>query len=125
MVAITVAQIEFLRPSADTEDAIRDLAVEFGLITDYTSMIIVRDEQFSVLGIIRRNRDRVSVERTLREQRQTQQPVSRRVDQNQPTFQKSRPSSGNGNGGGAVGMEVLIFAILTAVIMRRRRRLKV
>lgn len=112
------SQLDYFGADADVEDAIADLAVEYGLVTDFTSMLVVRDEVFDMLGIKRTNRDRVANERSVREQRAAQQPVSRRVDQQQPMFNKSRPSFGGG--GGALGLEVL-FLLGLALFGRRLR----
>jgi len=103
------SQLDYFGADADVEDAIADLAVEFGLVTDFTSMLVVRDEVFDALGIKRTNRDRVAGERSVREQRAAQQPVSRRVDQQQPMFNQSRPSH---TGGGALGLELLFLGLL-------------
>jgi len=103
------SQLDYFGADADVEDAIADLAVEFGLVTDFTSMLVVRDEVFDALGIKRTNRDRVAGERSAREQRAAQQPVSRRVDQQQPMFNQSRPSH---TGGGALGLELLFLGLL-------------
>jgi hypothetical protein len=36
---------------ADTNQAVTDTAMKYGLVTDYTSMLIVRDEMFDAYGI--------------------------------------------------------------------------
>jgi len=113
------SQLDYFGADTDVEDAIADLAVEFGLVTDFTSMLVVRDEVFDALGIKRTNRDRVANERIVREQRAAQQPVSRRVDQQQPMFNQSRPSH-TGSGGSALGLELLFLGLL-ALLGRRLR----
>ena len=35
---------------ADLKQAITDLGVEYGLVTDYTAMVVVRDEVFDATG---------------------------------------------------------------------------
>lgn len=112
------SRLDYFGADPDVEDAIADLAVEYGLVTDYTSMLVVRDEVFDALGIDRTNRDRVANERSAREQREARQPVSRRVDEQQPMFNLPRPSPGSG--GGAMGFELLLLALL-AVFGRRLR----
>jgi Ca-activated chloride channel family protein len=115
------AKMDYFGADQDTEDAITDLAVEYGLVTDFTSMIVVRDEIFAAQGIKRTNRDRVAAEQTARETRATQKPQSRRVDQHQPMYPKKRPSTGGGgSGGGAFGLPML-FALLGVILFRRRR----
>jgi Ca-activated chloride channel family protein len=115
------AKMDYFGADQDTEDAITDLAVEYGLVTDFTSMIVVRDEIFAAQGIKRTNRNRVAAEQTARETRATQKPQSRRVDQHQPMYPKKRPSTGGGgSGGGAFGLPML-FALLGVILFRRRR----
>lgn len=82
--------------SNDSKQAITDLALEHGLVTDYTSMIVVRDEVFQSHGITRMNRDRLAVENAAQQQRAQSTPKSNRVDQQQPMYSQSRPSLGGG-----------------------------
>ncbi|MGI9204251.1 MAG: VIT and vWA domain-containing protein [Woeseiaceae bacterium] len=109
------SKMDYFGADQDTEDAITDLASEYGLVTDYTSMIVVRDEVFAAQGIRRTNRDRVATEQVARQTRATQAPQSRRVDQQQPMYQKKRPSTG----GGALGLPMII-GTLGILFMRRR-----
>jgi len=112
------AQLDYLGADSDTEDAITDLAVEYGLVTDYTSMLVVRDEVFAALGIQRTNRDRVAIERQARERRAQQAPVNRRVDQQRPMYGNQRPAPG---GTGATGIEAIALLLLAALVSMRRR----
>lgn len=112
------AKMDYLGADRDTEDAIADLAIEYGLVTDYTSMVVVREEVFAAQGIKRSNRDRVADERAAREQRAAQAPQNRRVDQQQPMYTNKRPSTGNG--GGAAGLPILL--LMTGVLLYRRQR---
>ncbi|HMB72571.1 MAG TPA: VIT and VWA domain-containing protein [Gammaproteobacteria bacterium] len=114
------SRLDLFGTDEDIELAIRDLAIEYGLLTDWTSMIVVRDDIFEALGIERRNRERVTDERVAREQRRDQAPSSRRVDQNQPMFNQPRPSSGGG--GGAIGLELIVLLGLAIPALRRARR---
>ena len=66
------AKMDYFGADQDTEDAITDLATEYGLVTDYTSMVVVRDEVFEAQGIKRRNRDRVATEHTAQQARAAQ-----------------------------------------------------
>jgi Ca-activated chloride channel family protein len=114
------AKMDYFGTDQDTEDAITDLAIEYGLVTDYTSMIVVREEVFAAQGIKRSNRDRVAAEQVARQARAQQKPQSRRVDQHQPMYAKKRPSTGGGgSGGGAFGLP-MILALLGVMIFRRR-----
>jgi Ca-activated chloride channel family protein len=116
------AKMDYFGTDGDTEDAITDLAVEYGLVTDYTSMIVVRDEVFAAQGIKRSNRDRVATERAAQQTR-AQQPVQpRRADTQQPMYTKKRPSTGGGgSGGGAAGLP-MILALSGLLALRRRKQ---
>ncbi len=109
------AKMDYFGADSDTEDAITDLAVEYGLVTDYTSMIVLRDEVFTAQGIRRSNRDRVATEQAAQQVRAAKAPSSQRVDQHQPMYQKKRPSTG----GGAAGLPMLL--ILSALLLVRRK----
>ena len=101
----------------DEKQAITDLALEYGLVTDYTSMIVVRDEVFQSLGIQRNNRGRLAIEHAAQQQRsQTSGVTSRRVDQQQPMYSQSRSSLG----GGAVSPWLLMFAVFLVLLHRRK-----
>ena len=115
------AEIDYYGEEGDRAEAITDLAVEYGLVTDHTSMIVVREEVFRALGIDRRNRDRVAAERQDRDQRSQRAPVSRRADQASPMFSAPRPSSGS-SGGGAMGLELLAMALMGILAAARRFR---
>lgn len=115
------SKMDYFGADQDTEDAITDLATEYGLVTDFTSMIVVRDEVFAAQGIKRNNRQRVATERDAQQVRSTQAPQPRRVDQQQPMYQKKRPrTGGGGSGGGAVGLPMLIG--LGGLLLYRRRK---
>lgn len=109
-------QMNIFGEDPDMHQAVTDLAVEYGLVTDYTSMIVLREEVFQQHGIERRNRDRLALEQQAQQQR-AQQPVqSRRVDASQPMFQTNQPSF---HGGGALGLEWLLAGGL--LLLRKRK----
>ncbi len=96
---------------ADTKQAVIDLALEYSLVTDYTSMLVVREEVFQELGIERKNKQRVETESKAREQRAAQPVRNNRKDEQQPAFNAPRayPKSGGGGGGGALGPWMLVL----------------
>lgn len=116
------SRMDYFGSDADTEEAITDLAIEYGLVTDFTSMIVVREEVFAAQGIKRSNRDRVATERAAQKVRATQAPQNRRADQQKPMFKKNRPSTGGGSGGGAAGLPMILA--LSGLLMLRRRKQK-
>ena len=81
----------------DHQQAITEIALEYGLVTNYTSMLVLREEQFSTYNIKRNNKHRVENEAKARKQR-ANQPVRQPTKNsgNKPMFKKSRPSSGSG-----------------------------
>lgn len=116
------SKMDYFGADKDTEDAISDLAIEYGLVTDYTSMIVVRDEVFAAQRIKRSNRDRVATERAAQQSRARQAPQTRRIDQNRPMYTKRRPSTGGGgSGGGAAGLP-MILALSGLLGLRRRNQ---
>jgi Ca-activated chloride channel homolog len=117
-------QIDYLGEDADSRQAIIDVAKEYGLVTDYTSMIVVREEQFQNYSIERHNQARVVKEQAARQQRSSAPVVDHRVDKQQPMYSKPRayPSSGH-SGGGALGpwLLLLLFPLWKASQQRRNR----
>jgi len=94
---------------ADLKQAIVDLGVEYGLVTDYTAMVVVRDEVFDAHGIKRSNQARLATEEAARQQRAQRPVVSRRVDTQQPMYSSSRAS--HSSGGGALDAWTLLLLL--------------
>jgi Ca-activated chloride channel family protein len=119
-------EIDNFGPDADLDDAILDLGVSYGLVTDHTSMVVLREEVFEQLGIERRNATRSDIERAAREQRTLQTPTSPLVDQAEPMFAGNRAThSGGAPGGGAGALspwEVALMLLGTGAILLIRRR---
>jgi Ca-activated chloride channel family protein len=113
-------EMEDFGEQADLKRAATDLALEYGLVTDYTSMIVLREEQFVAHNIQRHNQARVAVEQAAQQQRAASAPVSRRVDSQQPMYSSSRASH-SGSGSGAIdGWTVLLLLILLLAACRQR-----
>ena len=93
---------------ADLKQAIVDLGVEYGLVTDYTAMVVVRDEVFDAHGIKRSNQARLATEAAARQQRAQRPAVSRTVDRQQPMYTSSRASH---SGGGALDAWTLLLLL--------------
>ena len=103
---------------ADLRQAVVDLGVEYGLVTDYTAMVVVHDEVFEELGIDRSNQARRAVEEAARQLRGDRAPVSRRVDTEQPVYATNRASH---SGGGAMDAWALLLLLPLAWVVSRRR----
>lgn len=108
---------------ADLKRAATDLALEYGLVTDYTSMLVLREDQFAARNIQRRNEARVAVEQASRQQRAQSAPVSRRVDTQQPMYSGSRAGHGGGShGGGAFDVGTVAVLLMLLLLVRRQAR---
>jgi Ca-activated chloride channel family protein len=102
-------RLDYFGEDADIEQAITDVAIENGLVTDYTSMIVLREERYKELGINRFNQARVKNEQLARQERLVQGTRNNRVDYNQPMY--SKPRASHGNGGGAFGPWMLLLLL--------------
>ncbi len=115
------SQLDYFGADADIEQAITDVATQYGLVTDYTSMLVVRDEVFQQLNIQRNNKQRVEKEQQARQTRAQQPVTSKRVDSQQPMFNKPRSTLGGG-GSGAFDiwmMTALLLLLATGYIRHR------
>ncbi|MBY4677420.1 VIT and vWA domain-containing protein [Marinobacterium arenosum] len=112
------AEQDYLGADADARQAMKDLALQYDLVTDQTSMVVLRDEVFAAMNIDRDNRTRVANEQQARVQR-AQLPVQQRqADQQQPMFSGNSASlgGGNGNGGGNGSGAVSPWLLLVVLI---------
>ncbi len=110
-------QIADFGEKADIKQAVVDLATEYGLVTDYTSMLVVSDEVFKRHGIARDNQARLANEEAAQAQRAQRAVPSRRVDTQQPMYSGSRPSHGSGS----VDLWGLMLLLPLAWLAMRRR----
>ena len=107
---------------ADLKQAIVDLGVEYGLVTDYTAMVVVRDEVFDAHGIKRSNKARLATETVARQQRAQRPAVSRRVDAKQPMYTSSRASHSGGSGALDAWTLLFLLPLVWLTWQRRHRR---
>lgn len=115
-------RLDYFGEDTDIEQAIIDVAVESGLVTDYTSMIVLREERYKELGINRLNRTRVLNEQLARQERAVSGLRDTRVDQHQPMYQKPRASHGNGGGAYGPWMLLLLLPLMIQHVRTRKRR---
>ncbi|MEM9681667.1 MAG: VIT and VWA domain-containing protein [Pseudomonadota bacterium] len=126
-----LGEIEEFGENADRKQVVTDLGVEYGLVTPYTSMVVVRDRVFAEKGIERRNEKRRAEETTAQKQRAAQPVRTTRMDQSAPMFTKNRAAysggrSGGGGGGGSTDLLGLVLLLaLGGVALRYRRRVAV
>ncbi len=115
-------QMDYFGEDADIEQAIVDVAIANGLVTDYTSMIVLPEERYKELGINRLNRDRIEKEQLARQERALNGVRDNRVDHTQPMY--SSPRAGHANGGGAFGpwMFLLLLPLLIQHLRGRKHQ---
>ncbi|MBQ0756127.1 MAG: hypothetical protein KBT54_03415, partial [Amphritea sp.] len=96
----------------------------YDLVTDYTSMLVVRDEVFKQLNIERNNQQRTDTENSARQQRNQQPVKSVRADNQKPMFTPSNNRASLGSGSGAVGHWILLLigALLLIQYSNNRNR---
>jgi Ca-activated chloride channel family protein len=109
-------EIQDFGEDADIKQAIIDIATEYSLVTDYTSMVVVRDEVFESLGIKRENKKRLQTEQTAQQKRSTQPVVSQRADAQQPMFNSNRPSHKSGSG----AMDGWLLLLILPALLKRK-----
>lgn len=120
-------EIDNFGEDRDLQNGIVDLAIEYGLVTNHTSMVVLRDEMFAQYGIDRRNAKRRELEKLAKAQRQATPPTSNRADTAQPMYTSPRPSfsgggGGGGGGGGALGLGAMLPFLILLVAGHRRRQ---
>lgn len=105
-------RLDYFGGDADIEQAITDIAIENSLVTDYTSMIVLREERYQELGIDRLNRSRVEKEHLARQERKVQGVRNNRVDTQQPMYTQKRASHSNGGGAFDVWMLLILLPLM-------------
>ena len=89
-------------PQSEYRGAIVDVGTSYSIVSDYTSMVVVREERFEEMGIERRNKRRTETERNARTARVQSPASATRIDSGRPMF-GDRPAHSTGTGTGAVG----------------------
>ena len=105
---------------SDQRSAIVNIATEYGLVTDFTSMIVMSDEQFKANGIKRNNKERRKAEQTAQTKRAKAPVQQRQVDQSSPAFSHQRPSYSGGGGGSINPLSLVMLLPLMIAFIRRR-----
>jgi Ca-activated chloride channel family protein len=103
---------------ADLQQAVTDLGIEYGLVTDYTAMVVVRDEIFEKHGIKRSNMERLATEEAARQQRAQRPAVSRQVDSQQPMYSSKRADH---SGSGSIDVWALLLLLPLAWVSWRHQ----
>ncbi|MGE0268101.1 MAG: VIT and VWA domain-containing protein [Candidatus Omnitrophota bacterium] len=118
-----IQQMDDFGETADKKQSVVDLGVEYSLVTDYTSMIVLKEEVYQELGIDRRNQQRLKTEYQARQVRSAQPAQSYRVDTQQPMFSGNQPTYAGGGGAFGPGAVLLFSPLLWG--LRKRKEDKV
>lgn len=124
---LVVASDAGLVAGDDAKRQIAKLGVDYQLVTDHTSMVVMGDESFAVRGIERRNRERVAAEDTAQTARaaqwsappRTAPPVTHQVDAAAPTYPSHSSSVGRRGGGALDPLTVLAVLTLAGLAVRK------
>lgn len=106
------ASMDYLGEDTDSKDAIKNIAVEYGLVTNYTSLLVVEKDVFEQLGIQQSNKQRIQKEHQAQQKKSQQAVKNNRVDTQQPMFNTPSPSLGGGGGGAINPLWMLLLLIL-------------
>ncbi|WP_221029272.1 VIT and vWA domain-containing protein [Actomonas aquatica] len=106
-------------PPSESDDAIEHLGVQYQLVTDQTSMVVLDDDTFARRGIERRNQQRTALEHAAQSARAAAPVKSYRVDAQQPTYSQPAPhiSRSGGGGGGALERDDVIMLTFIALLL--------
>jgi Ca-activated chloride channel family protein len=117
------AEMDYLGESSDRKQALIDVAIDNSLVTNHTSMIIVRDDRFQDYNLERRNQSRAAKEREARNER-ADQPVSNNQQQTGNGFSQPRayPTNGGNSGGGSMSIEFLVLLLPLLMGLKRGRK---
>ncbi|MEO1080993.1 MAG: VIT and VWA domain-containing protein [Pseudomonadota bacterium] len=113
-------RIDFLGEDADSRQSIVDMALAYGLVTNYTSLVVVRDSVYEQLGISRDNAKRIERERVAREKRAGGPVQSHRQDTSAPAFGGTRAYPSKGGGSMGLLSVVLLLPLLWILGVRSR-----
>jgi Ca-activated chloride channel homolog len=108
----------FLPPS-ESRDIIQQLGVNYQLVTDHTSMVVLDDATHAKHGVARNNQQRTSLERAAQSVRSTQPAQQARVDAAQPAFHAPAPhvSRYGGSGGGDFSGDLVLLLFMGGIVI--------
>lgn len=115
----TMAKIRTEGETAELRERVVSLGTEYSLVTDYTSMVVVKDAEMEKLGMARKNAERVDRERQAQQQRAAQPIKDSRVD-SAPDNSMFKGAKSPGVGSGPVGPGLFLLLGGSAILLRRR-----
>jgi Ca-activated chloride channel family protein len=107
---------------SESDSAVTDLGIQYQLVTDYTSMIVLSDSQFQEHGVERRNLNRSGIEHAAQLARIEKSVTNHRVDTQNPAFGDNSRSPSFGGGGGAGSISGWVAAFMAAILALLVRR---
>lgn len=111
-------RIDYLGQDSESREALVDIAVRYGLVTDHTSLIVVREELFEKYQIERNNQQRVTNENDARQQRSAA-GIANHSQQAGQGFSQPRAYPSGGSGGGSLGPFVMLLLMMLVLTHRR------
>jgi Ca-activated chloride channel family protein len=106
----------------EAKDAIKDIGLEYQIVTDYTSMVVLSDKSFEENGIERKNKKRVAKEKKAKATRRSKPVKNHRVDKKKRTFKSSSSSYGGGAVDPISGLLALLLGGFSMMFSDRRRK---
>lgn len=106
---------DLLGETDDSRQGITDLALKHGLVTNYTSLIAVRESAFEAAGVDLENSERINRERDARNLRAQGDIKSRQQDVQTSMFTQNRSYS-TGGGAGSMGVVLLMVLLILGIV---------
>lgn len=119
------ANMDYLGEDQDSKDAIKSIAVEYGLVTNYTSLLVVEESVFETLSIDQKNKKRIEKEHQAQQQKSQKAVQDNRADKQQPMFKTPSPSIGGGSGGAMHPLWLLLLLTIRLPSWFANRKRKV
>ncbi|MCG8569935.1 MAG: VIT and VWA domain-containing protein, partial [Spirochaetes bacterium] len=115
--------MEQIREKGETDGLkknIMDIATHYSLVTNYTSMLVLNDQEWEELGIERKNKKRVEKERKAQQLKTTQPIQNYQIDQDKPESESMFKGLKAPNiGSSPVGP---FFVLISGWLIRRRKK---
>lgn len=105
---------DLLGETDDSRQGIIDLALKHGLVTNYTSLIAVKESAFEAAGVDLENSERINRERDARNLRAQGDIKSRQQDVQTPMFTQNRSYSTGG--AGSMGVVLLMVLLILGIV---------
>lgn len=114
-----VSKMNIHGESESLRQRIVDLATGYSIVTDYTSMVVLDEQEMENLGIDRKNSQRINKERTAQQKRQSAPTQNYRVDKKDNSMFHGASSPGIGSG--PVGPWFLIILAGCVALNRKKK----